>query len=101
NAPGAFAQPVVQINQILRAERAGCLLQLQGVDDVIIAGIGVIPQGNIEGAFRVQYFHYVAGAYVIAGTSRIQGAAAGSDSVLPGGSCLDLGVRRQVQASSV
>jgi hypothetical protein len=45
---GPLIEALIDVDDILRAEDPGCLFECQGVDDLAIAGVGMIVQCLIE-----------------------------------------------------
>lgn len=101
NARRRGADPAIEVNQVLRAQCAGGLLEGEGIDHIVVTGIGVTLKCFVVIALGVQHLYNVACAGLVSGAGGIQSAAPRNNSLFQSRRGFDVGVYLTKQAACV
>jgi hypothetical protein len=66
-------EPLVDACQVSLLKVTGGGFQGQGVDDVVVAGIGVVAFGGEQRLLGVEHVHHITGTYLVTGLGGFQG----------------------------
>src|SRR5690554_1777118 len=94
-------QVFIQRLQAVGAEAAGCLLQAQVIQNIVVAGVVIVAHRCIQLALSIQHVNNGAGAYFIADLCRLYGALAGDDALFTRLYLLNIGIYGTMQVAGV